>query len=256
MATPNLDQELLRLRIRIGDTYTSAGAAFVVSPSSNLNLDGSAVTSQELVDIWNFAVREFIKLMAGSIPKARWGFIMPGYVITVPQIVPETTLAATALSADFIKMANIKSGETVYDIIQIMAVAGTPLYQKKGHNIGVYYPPTLLYEVTSDDNKVYDDQTMFTVVNTLVTGTDYSSTLVITPKSATPANAKYAVTFLKDHKDIVQGSATDLSLSDIPKATLDIILNIAEREYIARRQFDNFELNSGRINETMNVIRR
>ncbi|MFA5014275.1 MAG: hypothetical protein WC549_01860 [Actinomycetota bacterium] len=247
---------MLRLRIRIGDTFTSAGNAFVLSPSSNLNLDGSAVTSQELVDIYNFAVRDFVKLMAGAIPKSRWGFIMPGYIITVPEVAPESTPAATALSADFIKLANVKSGETVYEIIQIKAVAGTPLYQKKGHNIGVYYPPNLLYEVTSDDNKTYKDHTMFTIANTLVTGTDYSSTLVITPKSTTPANSKYAITFLKDHVDLVQGSATDLSYSDIPKASLDMILNLAEREYIARRQFDNFEMNAQRVNDTMNVIRR
>lgn len=254
MATPNLDKELLRLRIRIGDTYTSTGVVFTTS-TSNLNLDGSAVTAAELAEIYNQSIREFIRLMTSTIPKIRWGYLLPGYIVAVPSIGIETTLNVADFSADFIKMANVKSGETVHTIIELRAVAATPLVSKSGHNIGVYFPPNMLQEVLSQSNEVYKNQTMYTIMNTSINAS-YSSAIVIVPKSTVLADAKYSIIFLKNHVDLVQGSATDLSYADIPQSTLDVILNLAEREYISRRQFDDFGINAQRVNETINVIGR
>lgn len=258
MATPNLDKELLRLRRRIGDIYTTAGAAFTAVPgSTNLNLDGPGITSAELVDIYNQSVREFLTLMVAAVPSKNWSKMVPGYIITVPEIVPETTLGSSALSADFIKLASVKSGETVKRIIELRAIAGTPLFANPGHNIGVEYPPEILQEVLSNSLKVYAQQTMFTILNTLVSNnTDYTNAIVITPKSTTPANSKYCIVFLKEHVDLVQASSLDLSYSDIPMSTLDVIASLAEREYITRRQFDDFGVNAQRINETMNSVGR
>jgi hypothetical protein len=251
MATPNLDKELLRLRIRIGDTYTTGGSLFTTS-TSNLNLDGPAVTSAELVEIYNQSIREFIRLMASGIPKQRWGYLLPGYVIAVPSIGCET-IHANDFQADYIDLTKVKTSETVHTIIELRAVAATPLVAKSGFNIGVYYPPNLLQEVISGSNDVYKKQTMFTILNTAV-NQSYMNAIIISPKSTVTADAKYSIVFLKNHVDLVQSTGTDLSTTAIPVNTLDVILSLAEREYISRRQFDEFGINTQRINETIKII--
>jgi len=254
MATPNLDKELLRLRIRIGDIYTTGGSLFTTS-TSNLNLDGPAITSAELVEIYNQSVREFIRLMTATIPKQRWGYLLPGYIIAVPSIGCEEIDAGTNFAADFIDLTKVKTSETVHSIIELRAVAETPLVNQIGFNIGVYYSPNLFQEIISQSNEVFKKQTMFTILNTLVHET-YINAIAVSPKSVDYSKAKYSIVFLKNHVDLVQSTGTDLNASsvNIPPSTLDLIINLAEREYISRRQFDEFGINAQKISETIKII--
>ena len=255
MATPNLDNELLKLRRRIGDVYTDEGDLFTLSPSSNLDKDGSAVSSAELVDIYNTAIRNFIRMMVNAVPKNRWSYILPGYVIIKPNVSPLTDIQQTEIQADYIDFTSIDNSGNILEIIQLHAISGTPHSTKKGHNIGVYFPPNNIYDVIINSNDVMAKQTMYTIINTSV-DSQYERRIMIVPKSENPENALYSVVYLKGHNDFVRGSGTDLSYSDIPLNTLDLILLFAEKEYTERRQFDNFEMTQQKITEALNILRR
>lgn len=255
MATPNLNSELFKLRIRIGDTYTSAGEKFVISPTSNLDKDGSAITSNELVDIYNCAIREFIKIMVNVISKDRWAYLLPGYVVLLPSVSPESDLSGNEISADFIKLSNILINESIKEVIQLKANSGTPLSNLPGHSIGIYYPPNIFNEVIVGNNEIIKKQTMYTIMNTLVKN-EYVNCIVITPKSTNPSSTKYCLTILKEHTNFVLNSLKDLSYNDIPYNTCDMILAFAEKEYYNRRQFDNYENIDKKITDIINIIRR
>jgi len=61
------------------------------------------------------------------------------------------------------------------------------------------------------------------------------------------------VVFLRQHDNAVQ-TTTDIDPDDFTPESLEIILNLAEREYARRRQFDNASINQQVIQERLTTL--
>jgi hypothetical protein len=270
MATPNLDSELLKLRRRIGDTYVKATANTLFTTStSNLDLDGNSITSKELVDIWNGAVKEYLDILL-NIPMDSWSRILPGYVLYSLTVVRDSSIGTPILdNADVINYHELcaKSGGTTYyktkRIMKIVGVLDTYFNQKDSGNlntvvtgqcIGTYFSPHLLPEVSSKFNAIYANQLMWTVANVKYNSEATSGKYVLLYPKSSGATATYNIVFLRQHDDVVQNSGTDINIDDFTPESLDIILGLSEREYARRRQFDNSAINQQSLQEKLSTL--
>lgn len=79
MATPLFNNEILKLRRRLGDIFTADGTEIT---SANIeSVDGSIFSKSELADAYNDAVRLFIDYVIRMYPKSAWYNYIPGYII-------------------------------------------------------------------------------------------------------------------------------------------------------------------------------
>ncbi len=250
MATPNLNNELLKFRRRIGDTFTTGGVKF---SSSNISSDGNVLTLEELMDIYNSAVREALRNMIAVIPQNNWVNYFPGYIYSVT--ISTSNITTKLYNADYILLEDLNSLKPILKIMQIMAISGTPYSTKEGHNIGIYIPPNHIHEIVSQMNEVYNKQTCYTIVNTMVDQI-YKKSILIFPESAVGTTPTYSIIYIVDHTDLIQGGSVDINPDgmDITNAGLNLILDFAEREYIQRRQFEEPGINENKIKENLQRI--
>ena len=79
MATPIFDAEIMKLRRRLGDIYHTDGTEITTSNVGTASI-GTVYKRDELVDIYNDAVRLFIDYVVRNIPKIEWNNYIHGYI--------------------------------------------------------------------------------------------------------------------------------------------------------------------------------
>jgi hypothetical protein len=257
-SSPNFDAELLKLRRKIGDiNCKDDGELFVLdsTPESNLGEDGYAITSAELIDIWNYAAKELLKNIVGRTPQTRWSEYFPGYIISLREI-SSVSLAGDEYQADIIPLNSLHATYQPYRIIDIMAGNSTQYYGQEGKNLGKYIPPEMFFKVLNNFNSIYRAQVIYTIMTVMAEG-ELKSSILILPKSDTVG--LYDITFLRRHLYQTRNSDINVDGSGMPVEiisdnSLELINILAEREYMNRRQFESTQINQNVINENLSIL--
>jgi len=214
MATPLLDAQILRLRRRIGDMYNEDGTLI---DASNVYTSTSGVTwkQQELLDIYNDAIKSFMIYLVKAFPKAIWWEFLPGYVVIKTDVsLSATGLVLSDLSPTAFQLIDVKLGGLNSDLPKNLATFISPdqWFDTKVGFVKTRKPDSshYFYTVFADGDTAGAPPTMFFLPD----GQEFID-----------------IIYLKDHLDLVQNSATDLG--GISQDGLRRILMFAEAE--ARR---------------------
>ena len=76
---PVFADELMKLRRRVGDLFTEAGAEIMSSDVKTS--DGAQYKAAELIDAYNDAINEYLGYLTSAKAKAQWSEYAPGYVV-------------------------------------------------------------------------------------------------------------------------------------------------------------------------------
>jgi hypothetical protein len=218
MPTPYFNKELLKLRRRLGDARTEDGID--ITETNVGSLDGNIWRVNELVDIYNDAVRDFLEFVVTSVPKDVWYAYLPGYI------------RSTVLSSQ--QYAN----PTFVGVIDYNQIVPTPFFF-----IGVFnsidstFPlefipiPPNEYLLTKagkfpkrrpSENELY--YTVFTV-------SGFNTALALLPPADYPV---VSIMYIKTHIDLVVDGDTDLL--GINGVGLRKIIDFAEAEAYKQKQ--------------------
>ena len=127
--TPNLDTQILKLRRLLGDINNEDGVAI---DSTNVYTSTSGVTwkQQELLDIYNDAIRQFMLYLVQYFPKENWWEYLPGYITYSPEIsltsgvVELDSLDPTSFQLIDVRVTPSTEFEAITDLTGIQAAAG------------------------------------------------------------------------------------------------------------------------------------
>jgi hypothetical protein len=224
LATPIFDQQIIRLRRRLGDIYNEARVEITIA--SIATLDGEVWSRAELVDIYNMAVHSFMDYMVSKFKKSEWYEYMPGYIRINPDIaVVSNVVDLTALTPPFFAVLDMR-------IHNSTALEDT----------GVEVSPDDFFSSRVADNTVRDKSLQYTV---LAGGT---SDLELHLASASTI-ASIDLIYLKTHEYINHADASDLPrITEIAK---DRILLLAEMEARKHKQEDISDIPEARQGQVM-----
>jgi hypothetical protein len=210
-ATPLLDGQILRLRRRIGDMFNEDGSLI---DTTNVYASTSGVTwkQQELLDIYNDSIRQFMIYLVKRFSRAQWWEFLPGYVYNNEGVgLAGGKLDLSTLTPSAFQLIDCKNH-------------GTDLVTE----LGTFIPPNEWFDVRTGFVKTRKPDATHIFYTVMADDkVDGHSTLFLLPSNLTSIDLIY----LKDHTDFVQNSASDLN--GISQDGLRRVLMYAEAE--ARR---------------------
>jgi hypothetical protein len=218
--TPLLDAQIARLRRRLGDTFNEDGT-LITGDLLYTSTSGTTFLQQELLDIYNDAIRSFMMYMVAVFPTEVWYEFLPGYI-----------LVATNKTVSSGKMAMSVLSPTAFELIDVSKYSATTHLPT---DLSVRSTPNEWFSIRNGLNKTRkaDVTHIFHIVMGDVDVAGVPSTLFVLPTTITAID----VVYLKDHTDFVQNNATPGDLAGISQDALRRILIFAESE--ARRWKSN-----------------
>ena len=115
MATPLLNNEILKLRRRLGDVFNEDGSD-ITSSNVYLSTSGTTFPQLELIDIYNDAIKSFMAYLTKMFPKSTWWEYLPGYIVYLQnQTVTSGKLLLSAITP------------TLFQLMDIARYAATPI---------------------------------------------------------------------------------------------------------------------------------
>lgn len=179
--TPVFDAEIVKLRRRLGDIYNPDGVLITTVNVGSSPEVGEAYKRDELVDIYNDAVREFLNYMVSTVAKKMWYTFVPGYVE-----MPESPFSVGGSG----RLDLAPFNPPLYEVIDVLDAS-----------TGKIIVPVSPDEIFSYGRTSFDNVEIFycSVNNKLV---------------FSKSNFSVAIMYLRDHVNVVHGAANDL-----PKVT-------------------------------------
>jgi hypothetical protein len=124
MATPLLDNEILKLRRRLGDIFNEDGTAITTS-NVYLSTSGTTFPQLELIDIYNDSIKSFMVYLTKTFPKEQWWEFLPGYIVHLQnQAVTTGKLLLSAVTP------------TLFQLIDVARYAASPIPADLSVSIG------------------------------------------------------------------------------------------------------------------------
>lgn len=209
MPTPILNKELVKLRRRLGDLYSSNGTEIT---SSNVgSVDGNIWDADEIVDIYNDAVRDLLEYVVSNFRRDSWYTIIPGYI----RYNPSVNIASGRLGLDSfnpslffaVSLIQVVSGFT----FQFSYITPDEFLLTKGNKFPHRRPS--------------DSERYFTVMS------DASGKAVFTIPASTFNSCE--LVYVREHSDLAVNGSDDLS--GVSEVGLRKILDFAEAEAIKQK---------------------
>lgn len=199
-------EELMKLRVRVGDVYTESGTA--LTTANVHNTDGTLLTASSLINIYNNAINEYLGYMTTVKPKSMWSTLAPGYVV----ILTNQSVSSGKVNLDGLT-------PVPYRIIDIMKYGGTT-----ADDLFIEVPPNEYFADKVGLTKTRAKSNKFTLAND---GTNWVA-LISTPSEVSAID----IIFLKRHTDLPSTTTTEFD-KFFPASSLKTVLIFAEIE--ARR---------------------
>jgi hypothetical protein len=175
---------------------------------------GVSWLQQELLDIYNDAIKQFMVYMVKAFPTEKWWELMPGYVYNIEDnALTVGKLDLSTLTSKMFQLIDCKSHGTNLPTELATFVPQTQWYSTRTGFVKTRKPDDthIFYTIMADDEN------------------DGKSTLFVLPATVSAVDLIY----LKDHTDYVQNNATPGDLAGISQDGLRRVLMFAEVE--ARR---------------------
>ena len=215
MATPNFNKELLKLRRRLGDIFTEDYTEITVANVGSL--DGNVWRANNLIDIYNDAVRDFLDYVVTSVPKDSWYAYLPGYIRHWAQdITPGGQYNFSQGLVDPVDGTVVP----VLFVVSLYYTKDTDHPQEFVYISPDEYLPTKFNKFPK--RRPSEDSLFYTVINYGI--------YPIPEVAYDPCE----IVFIKQHTDVVADSNTDLW--GFPGEALRKVLDYAEAEAIKQKQ--------------------
>jgi hypothetical protein len=180
MSTPLLDNEILKLRRRLGDIFNEDGTAITTS-NVYLSTSGTTFPQLELIDIYNDAIRSFMVYLTKAFPTHKWWEYLPGYIVFLQnQTVTSGKLLLSAITPTLFQlmdMAKYSAGTPVPAELSNYISADQWLATKNGL-IKTRKPDAthIFYTVMADGSITADASVFLTTAITVINSTSKTIT--------------------------------------------------------------------------------
>lgn len=206
MATPIFDSAIMALRRRVGDIYAVDGTEITTANVGTTGI-GTTYKRDELVDIYNDAVRVFLDYVIRTIPKIDWNDYIHGYIFLAE--------AVTATSG----VLDSPTDPPLYTVMDMML-----------HDA----PNTLFIEVKPDQWFAFKTgltkvrKNGYVVLSTGATWADSVREILLSPSDTESVDLIY----IANHNDVIHGADTDLiGLSNTALQRILVIAEMLTRRY-------------------------
>lgn len=235
MATPVLENELYKLRLRLGDIHKLDGEEFTASPSSLIE-SGHEWSAGQLVYVYNASVVRYIQYILDNQPD-KISNLIPGYIV-------EDSLGLSSLEGNAVQKSRFNP--EVFKVINFVVKHEHALYNIKKRIIE-YVPSSRWFSVTAGETESADPsigvtdlpRCYWTELSTHIQGS-LTNCFVFYPHDIFQ-DRELLTLYVKTHKYVSVGDNEDLPA--MSQYALERILDFAElmavrfREYLRAEVF-------------------
>lgn len=209
MATPIFDMEIVKLRRRLGDVYNDDGSLISTANVGSSPEVGEAFKRDELVDIYNGAVRLFLDYITAVIERKRWYEFIPGYIRHQSDIpVTEGKVDVSLIDPPLLAIQDLREYGEKADLSRYLPVDSTEFFSSQALRKSKFYC------MISDEINIH------------------------------PHADKIELIYVKEHQNVSHG---DVDLPRLNGGALERILLFAERSARGHKNPDVSELPESQI---------